>query len=54
MNYKKKRPINTRSGCKLCKPWKINKPRKNSALDIQEKRANEMFKDLLDMGVVDA
>ena len=24
MHHKRKRPINRRSGCKLCKPWKIN------------------------------
>lgn len=24
MNHKRKRPSNRRSGCKLCKPWKIN------------------------------
>ena len=24
MHHKKKRPINRRAGCKLCRPWKIN------------------------------
>jgi len=24
MNHKRKRPINRRAGCKMCKPWKIN------------------------------
>lgn len=24
MNHKRKRPRNSRAGCKLCKPWKVN------------------------------
>ena len=24
MNFKRKKPRNSRAGCKLCKPWKIS------------------------------
>ncbi|SNZ20068.1 hypothetical protein SAMN06265368_3167 [Cohaesibacter gelatinilyticus] len=30
MHHKRKRPINRRAGCKLCKPWKINGVRRDS------------------------
>ncbi|MGH1403805.1 MAG: hypothetical protein ACRBDL_06135 [Alphaproteobacteria bacterium] len=38
MNHKRKRPRNRRSGCKLCKPWKVNGYR-------TEKLGGERFSD---------
>lgn len=31
MNHKRKRPRNRRAECKLCKPWKVNSVRTESA-----------------------
>jgi hypothetical protein len=31
MNHKRKRARNRRAGCKLCKPWKVNGVRTESA-----------------------
>lgn len=38
MHYKRHRPRNTRAGCKMCKPWKVNGYR-------TEAREGEKFSD---------
>lgn len=51
MNHKRKRPINRRSGCKLCKPHKINHPKHKGLKDkdyIEEKRIIKEVKGFYD------
>lgn len=43
MNYKRKRPKETRSGCLMCKPWKYMGNRKE-AKRIQDLKLDELAK----------
>ncbi|OGM71554.1 hypothetical protein A2897_01405 [Candidatus Woesebacteria bacterium RIFCSPLOWO2_01_FULL_44_24b] len=44
MNHKRKRPKSARSGCLLCKPWKVA-GNSNQALKFQDLKLIERFKE---------
>ena len=46
MNHKRGKPKNARSGCLLCKPWKMNGAKKNPEWKTrQELRADESYRE---------
>lgn len=38
MNHKRKRPKNRRAGCLMCKPQKMNHPRRSGSIKVQVER----------------
>jgi hypothetical protein len=45
-NHKKRRAINQRSGCKLCRPWKINGVRWYANAPADQRVLQESVEDL--------
>lgn len=45
-NHKKRRPINRRAGCKLCKPWKINGIREDKNAPADQRVLQESVEDV--------
>lgn len=44
MHHKKKQPKNRRAGCKLCKPWKMNRA-KRSEFSFRDRSINKKADD---------